>query len=241
MTQLQGEAKACYVARMFGRIARRYDLLNTVMTGGMHHRWRRQAAHLAARHLEGIALDVATGTGDFAFALLREPGVHRVVALDFVSPMLHLAGAKAIKKAVHRRVHLVQGDALELPFPNGSFLCATSGFSLRNVVDAPQALREMARVVQPGGRVAIVEITPLQRRTPWRWFFRWYFHHITPLLGALLSGDREAYTYLPRSVDIFPAAPQLAALMEDAGLQEVTYRYLGWGTVALHVGVVRDS
>ncbi len=237
MTQLTGETKARYVARMFARIARRYDLLNTVMTGGMHHRWRRLAARLAAQGMEGVALDVATGTGDFAIALLQNPGIRQVVALDFVPEMLELAKAKAETPTHGREVTLIQGDALKLPFPNDTFACATSGFSLRNVMDVPLALKEMARVVRPGGRVVILEITPVPGPTPWRLLFHWYFHRITPVLGGLLARDREAYAYLPQSVDSFPTARELQGLMEAAELREVIYRYLGLRTVALHVGV----
>jgi len=172
MVDLKGEPKARYVAAMFGRIAPRYDRLNTVMTAGMHHRWRRLATRLAMEGLEGEALDVATGTGDLALALLRQPGVRRAVALDFVPEMLRLARKKARRQGMEDRVELVQGDALRLPFPDGRYACATSGFGLRNVGDLAAALREMARVVRPGGRVVILELSmsgvwaPLRRGGP---------------------------------------------------------------------------
>ena len=237
MAELKGAAKARYVAAMFGRIARRYDLLNTVMTGGQHHRWRSVAARLATAELEGSALDVATGTGDFAFALSRRPGIESVVGVDFVPEMVSLARAKARKREAHRSVEFSVADALALPFSDSAFACATSGFGLRNVVDLPAALSEMARVVRPGGRVVTLEMTPFERNGPFPMLFRLYFHRMVPLLGGLLAGDREAYTYLPQSVDVFPTAVELTGLMEQSGLRDVTYRKVGLGTVAIHVGV----
>lgn len=245
MANLQGDEKTAYVRAMFNRIARRYDLLNTVISGGMHHRWRRLAAGMAVearpRPLgegqgEGfLALDVATGTGDFAIALLAK-GVPRVVGLDFLPSMLALAEAKARRKKRGERVSLVVGDALHLPFPADSFQWVTSGFNMRNVADLELALAEMARVARPGGRVVVLEIVPLPPRGLLPRLFRWYFGAVTPLIGQLLAGDREAYTYLPSSVLRFPDAPALAKKMEAAGLTQVRYRLLGFGSTAVHVG-----
>ena len=239
MAELKGEARASYVAAMFARIARTYDLMNTVMTGGQHHRWRSQAARLASAGLEGPALDVATGTGDFAFALAKRPGIERVIGIDFVPEMVTAATRKAKRRKLHRPVEFFNGDALTLPFPDNSFACATSGFSLRNVIDLPGAIGEMVRVVRPGGRVVNLEITPLERNGPFARLFRLYFHRMVPLVGGLLAREREAYTYLPRSVDLFPSADKLAGIMEQAGLQSVTYKKIGLGTVAIHVGIKR--
>ncbi len=236
MAELKGEARASYVAAMFARIARTYDLMNTVMTGGQHHRWRSHAARLASAGLEGPALDIGTGTGDFAFALAKRPGIERVIGIDFVPEMVTAATRKAKRRKLHRPVEFFNGDALALPFPDNSFVCATSGFSLRNVIDLPGAIGEMVRVVRPGGRVVSLEITPLERNGPFARLFRLYFHRLTPLVGGLLARDREAYTYLPRSVELFPSADKLAGIMEQAGLQSVTYKKIGLGTVAIHVG-----
>ncbi len=233
---LQGEEKARYVAGMFARISRRYDLLNTVMTGGMHHRWRRLTARLAAEGLEGDALDVATGTGDLAFALSKRGEVRSAVGVDFVPEMVSLAALKAERRRLSGRAVFLQGDALALPFQDDTFTCATSGFGMRNMADVPLAVAEMARVVKPGGRVAVLEITPLPGNGPFPKLFRFYFHRIVPLVGGLLTGDREAYTYLPRSVDLFPAAEAFAALMVQAGLINVRCLKVGMGSVAIHVG-----
>ena len=234
MTQLQGDDKQRYVADLFARISRRYDLMNTVMTGGMHHYWKRKTAKLTADGLSGVGLDVATGTGDLALALARQPGIQQAVGVDLLPEMLSLARVKVSKQT--RSVLLAAGDALSLPFPDNTFACATAGFSLRNMPDLPQAMSEMVRVVQPGGRVTTLELTPLSSGIKSK-FFRLYFHRLVPLLGQLLTGDRSAYTYLPQSVDYFLQADRLSDLFKTVGLADVGYIPLGMGTVAIHYGV----
>lgn len=219
---------------MFARIARRYDLMNTVMTGGRHRAWRRLAVR-QGRPAGGRALDVCCGTGDFALELARH-GAAAVVGVDFGREMLALAAGKAQAAGLSDRVQWQLADALEMPFPDGAFICATSGFSLRNVDDVGRALREMARVVAPGGRVAVLELTPVRSRL-FGPVFRAYFRGVVPLVGGLVVGDRGAYTYLPDSVLAFPTADALADLMRQAGLVDVRYRLLALGTVALHLGV----
>ncbi len=236
---------------MFARIARRYDRLNAVMSGGRHHAWRRMAVELALRgpaspdprtgviHDEGgvgPALDVATGTGDFAHSLARSPGVTGVVGVDPVPEMLALASVKARRNRLSRRAGYLMGDAHELPFSDGRFVCATVGFGVRNFVDAPRALSEMARVVRPGGRVVVLEIVRMDGRGPLSRIFPLYFRYVTPWLGAVLAGDREAYTYLPESVQGFLSATELAAMMEAAGLRNVVIRRLALGAVAIIAG-----
>jgi len=222
---------------MFARISRRYDLLNTVMTGGRHYAWRRMAAGMAVGVLSGPALDVATGTGDFAIALARKRPVTHVVGLDFAPKMLVLAGRKAQRKGLAERISLVVGDAHALPFPDDQFICVTVSFGVRNFVYLPLALREMARVLRPGGRLVILEIVRAEGRGPWSRLFPFYFRRVTPWIGAALAGSREAYTYLPESVQGFLSAKELALRMEEAGLLDVTFRKLALGTVAIHVGV----
>ena len=221
---------------MFDRIADRYDLMNSVMTAGMHHRWRERTADLANVGPGDSALDVCCGTGDLALELARRvmPG-GRVVGLDFSVPMLELAQVKSRNGAVP--VAWMQGNALELPFDDGEFDAATVGFGIRNVVDIDRGIAEMARVVRPGGRVVILEITtPL--RPPLSWFFAVWFDRIVPLLGTL-AGDRDAYSYLPSSVRRFPPAEELAALMHRVGLHEIRYLVLAGGIIAIHSGTVR--
>ena len=235
MSKLQGKAKRDYVGRMFSRIARRYDLMNTLMTGGLHHRWRRHAAQEAVKELQGAALDVATGTGDLALALADRPGMGPVVGVDLVAEMIALAQRKGRRKGYEDRVSFMVGDALALPFDDNTFACVTSGFSLRNVPDLRSSLREMARVIKPGGRLVSLEILPLEGRVL-RPLFRFYFNRLVPIAGALIAGDREAYTYLPESVDHFRTAETLAEMFREIGLRDVGYRRMGIGTPVIHWG-----
>jgi demethylmenaquinone methyltransferase/2-methoxy-6-polyprenyl-1,4-benzoquinol methylase len=227
------------VRAMFGRIVPRYDLMNRLMTGGRDVAWRRRAVRLALGERDpgrARVLDVATGTGDLALALAGG-GAGHVVGVDFARPMLAAAAAKARrarKAEAHGAVVWVVGDALALPFADGTFDACTVAFGLRNMADFAAALGEMARVLRPGGRLVCLELTPYRRPILGR-LFGCYFGRVVPLVGGALSGDREAYRYLPRSVAAFPTAPALAQLMRDAGLVDVSYRLLGGGTVALHV------
>ena len=236
MAHLRGPERARYVTRMFGRISRRYDLLNNVMTAGRHHAWRRIAVDMTLDDLVGPALDVATGTGDFALELAGRPAVSHVVGLDYNREMLSVATRKAKRKGLSRQVSLFVGDAHSLPYPDEHFISATVGFGIRNFIDVPAAMREMARVVRPGGRVTTLEIVRVERRGLVGRLFPLYFRHVTPYLGAMLAGDREAYTYLPESVQSFQSADEIASMMEDAGLRNVTFRRLALGSVAIHVG-----
>ena len=234
MAGLTGAARQRYVADLFARISGYYDLMNDVMTLGMHRGWKRQTASLAAQTLPGPALDVSTGTGDLAFQLALSSKSGRIVALDLLPEMIARAREKAARQQ-SGKVSFMVGDALSLPFPTGTFACATAGFSLRNMPDARQAVREMTRVVMPGGRVALLELSPMKTGLKAR-LFRGYFHGVVPLIGKLVARDRAAYTYLPQSVDRFYDANGLAAVMRESGLQKVDYRRLGFGTVCLHWG-----
>jgi demethylmenaquinone methyltransferase/2-methoxy-6-polyprenyl-1,4-benzoquinol methylase len=233
---LHGAEKARFVSAMFSRIAGRYDLMNGLMTLGMHHGWRRVAARQTIASPEGPALDLATGTADLALDLAEVHPHRAVIAADFSLGMLAVARGKLRGLEQARRVRLMAADALALPFGTRTFACVTSAFLLRNLADLEQGLREMRRVSRPGGRVVALEIT--QMTTPGlSALFRFYFHHVVPRVGRLVSGDREAYSYLPQSVDRFVTPAELAALMEKVGLRGVTYRRLGLGTVTVHVGI----
>ena len=234
MAQLTGPARQRYVAELFARISGSYDLMNDVMTFGMHRGWKRRTARLATETLQGPALDVSTGSGDLAFLLAHRSGSEATVGLDLLPEMIGRARSKAARRGAVD-VNLVVGDALSLPFPSGTFACATAGFSLRNMPDVRQAICEMARVVQPGGRVALLELSPMESGLKAQ-LFRLYFHGIVPLIGNLLARDRAAYTYLPQSVDRFYDADELTCIMRDSGLENASYRRLGFGTVCLHWG-----
>ena len=214
------------VKAMFDRIARVYDRMNSVMTAGMHHRWRERAAELAAVGPGSTALDVATGTGDLAVALARRGA--EVTGMDFAPAMLELARKKA------PGLRFEEGDALNLAYADGSFDAATVGFGARNFGDLDRGLAEMARVVRPGGHVVVLEITTPQK-PPLSWFFRAWFDHAVPALGRL-AGDPDAYTYLPSSVRRFPGPEELGGRMSAAGLADVRWILTAGGIIAIHVG-----
>jgi demethylmenaquinone methyltransferase/2-methoxy-6-polyprenyl-1,4-benzoquinol methylase len=217
------------VRAMFDRIARVYDRMNSVMTAGMHHRWRERAADLAQVGPGARALDVATGTGDLAIELKRRVGPSGdVTGLDFSERMLELAREKA------GDVRFEAGNALELPYPDASFDAVTVGFGARNFDDLARGLREMARVTRPGGRVVVLEITTPQR-PPLSWFFRLWFDRAVPALGRL-AGDPEAYNYLPSSVRRFPGPADLAGELAAAGLRDVRWLLTAGGIIAVHAG-----
>ena len=234
MAGLTGADRQRYVADLFARISGRYDLMNDVMTLGMHRGWKRKTAALATHSLPGPALDVSTGTGDLAFQLARLPVADPVVALDLLPEMIALARGKEPWRK-RGGVSFIVGDALSLPFPSETFACATAGFSLRNMPDVRQAVGEMARVVRPGGRVALLELSPMETGLKAR-LFRLYFQGMVPLVGNLIAGDRAAYSYLPQSVERFYNAEELASVLRESGLRQVVYKRLGFGTVCLHWG-----
>jgi demethylmenaquinone methyltransferase/2-methoxy-6-polyprenyl-1,4-benzoquinol methylase len=220
------------VRAMFDRIARVYDLMNSVMTAGLHHRWRERAADLAALGPGGRALDVACGTGDLAIELVRRVGPSgTVVGSDFSEAMLERAREKSAA------VRWEWANALELPYPDDGFDAATVGFGARNFSDLDRGLAEMARVVRPGGRVVVLEIT-VPQSPPLSTFFSIWFDRIVPALGKL-AGDPDAYAYLPSSVKRFPAPELLAGRLAAAGLTDVRWILTAGGIIAIHVGTVR--
>ena len=240
MAELQGAEKQRYVANLFSRISGRYDLMNDLMTLGMHRRWKRQTAAIAVSGLSGQAIDVCSGTGDLALALAQRSEVDHAVGLDLLPDMVSRARGKVLARSISGSVTMMTGDALSLPFADGSFAFATAGFSLRNMPDVERALSEMVRVVRPGGRVAILELSPMTQGLRSA-LFRPVFHGLVPLIGKLVAGDRSAYSYLPRSVDNFLDAGRLAEILSGLGLSDVCYRRLGFGTVAVHWGVKKQE
>ena len=232
MTTAAERAQA--VSTMFTRIAHRYDLMNSLMTAGRHHAWRGAAAREAVAAPPGPILDLATGTADLALAARRLDPARVVVGADFSLGML--AQARRKLDARRARVPLAAADALALPFADGAFASVVSAFLLRNLVDLEAGLAEMRRVTRRGGRVVALDIVKIARPV-WDALFGVYFHRVVPAMGTLVAGDRQAYTYLPDSVDRFRTAPQVAAAMRSAGLRDVSVRTFGLGSVALHVGL----
>ena len=231
------EQFAAQVNRMFDRIAGVYDRMNTVMTAGLDQRWRERAADRAELGPGDAALDACCGTGALAFELARRVGPEgSVVGCDFSEAMLDLAREKA-GPAAAANVRFEWADALALPYDDARFDAVTVGFGVRNLADLDRGLGELVRVLKPGGRLVILEITrPL--RPPLSWFFGVWFDRIVPLLGTL-AGDREAYSYLPESVRSFPSPHGLAARLDAAGLAAIRYTVLAGGIIAIHSGTRR--
>ena len=226
------DAFAGQIRGMFDRIAGVYDLMNTAMTAGLHHRWRERAADRAELGPGDSALDVCCGTGDLALELGRRVGPGgQVIGSDFSERMLDIAREKAADRGAPG-VRFEWADALHLPYADGSFDAVTVGFGVRNLADLGQGIREMRRVLRPGGRLVILEITQ-PRRPPLSTFFSLWFDRLVPALGTL-AGDHEAYSYLPESVKRFPPPEGLAALMSESGLAEIRYLVLAGGIIAIH-------
>ncbi|HET7011235.1 MAG TPA: ubiquinone/menaquinone biosynthesis methyltransferase [Anaerolineales bacterium] len=232
MADLEGEARARYVRRMFGRIARRYDLLNRLMSAGQDRRWRSEVIRRIGLKPGERLLDVGCGTGDLALEALRRQPRARVVGVDFSLPMLALARRRKGADGAA----WVLADGLHLPFARESFDAAVSGFLLRNVSDVDLALGEQRRLLKPGGRIACLDTTP----PPPTWFkplIEFHLQRIIPWLGRWVAGDPEAYNYLPGSTRRFLPAEALAQRMEHLGFRGVVFVRRMLGTVALHWGV----
>jgi demethylmenaquinone methyltransferase/2-methoxy-6-polyprenyl-1,4-benzoquinol methylase len=229
MTNLSGKEKSHYVQDIFTRIAGRYDLMNRLMTGGQDQRWRRQVIRRAGLHPKARVLDLGAGTGDLARAALAQQPTAQVTAADFTFEMMRAGRTPA------DLFGWANADALALPFPAESFHAVVSGFLMRNVIDSQAALGEQFRVLKPGGRIVILDTTRPKRSllSPLIWL---HMHLVIPLLGALLSGQRDAYTYLPDSTEAFLTAEQLASRMAAAGFKRTGFKRLMFGTIAIHWG-----
>jgi len=232
-TASAGRLEEDQVISMFDRIASVYDLMNSVMTAGLHRKWRSRAAEIA---LNGAGssphvLDVATGTGDLAIELAKQAGpASTVIGCDFSEAMLSKAREKS------ELLSFETANALQLPYEDNEFNCATVGFGARNFDDLSRGISEMARVVKPGGRVVILEITT-PKKPPLSWFYRFWFDQVVPTVGRA-TGQGDAYTYLPNSVKRFPDPEGLAAEMDAAGLKDIRYVLTAGGIIATHYGVV---
>ena len=227
------ESKRERVRTMFGRIARRYDWFNSVLSMGLHHGWRRFAVKECEFPPGGRALDVAVGTGDFAIETIGVSG--SAVGVDVCEPMLQEGLRKLARLGLDRRIRLVVAEAEALPVPSNAFDCATIGFALRNVTDIDRTFAEMARAVRPGGKVVALEISK-PRGALLRPFFFLYFYHLSPWVARLLGGDAQAYQYLPNSLKAFKTREELCESMRRGGLVDVHFHDLSGGMVCVHVG-----
>ena len=228
MTQLKGNERAKYVQNMFTRIARRYDLMNRLMTGGQDVRWRKRVIELARMRNHASFLDLGTGTGDLAREALSQFPQASMIAADFTHEMMRV-GQKTSP------LNFSAADALRLPFNDFSFDAVVSGFLMRNVIDLQKALEEQYRVLKHGGRIVILDTTRPKKNilSPFIWL---HMHFIIPTLGGLLTGSRDAYNYLPDTTEGFVTAEELAARMAIAGFRKIDFQRFMFGTIAIHWG-----
>lgn len=236
------EEKFDYVHRQFERVAARYDLANDVISMGMHRLWKRQAVSKLSLEPGKEYLDICCGTGDLALFLAETGGADvRVTGLDFSANMLSIARQREVARRRQNNklasLTWVEGDALHLPFADDSFSGSIISFGLRNLIDYPKSIKEMCRVVKPQGKVVILDLgratLPIFKEV-----FHLYFRYLVPVLGEIIQGDRQSYTYLPESIKFYPQPRELTAIMEESGLQGVKHYSLAFGSVALHVGHV---
>lgn len=231
MAHLQGKERAAYVQSMFDRVASRYDLINRLMTFGQDQSWRRFVVKQAELPRGGKLLDVATGTGDVMFEALKKDASLIAVGADFAAGMMRVGQHRPLG----RRVTWTQADGLCLPFADQYFDAVTSGYLMRNVIDVPAAFKEQMRVVKSGGKIVCLDTSPPPRNLL-RPFILIHLKYIIPLLGRLISGNPEAYKYLPESTQAFKSPEELAEIMRSVGLKDVRFKRFMFGTMAVHTG-----
>ena len=228
MSQLTGQDRAKYVQNIFTRIARRYDIMNRLMTGGQDVRWRKKVIELARLNIRSSLLDLGTGTGDLAREALAQFPQSKIIAADFTLEMMRMGQKTSL-------LNFSTADALKLPFNDSSFDAAVSGFLMRNVIDLQQALKEQYRVLKKGGRIVILDTTRPKKNllSPFIWL---HMHFVIPTLGGLLTGSRDAYRYLPETTEGFVTAESLTARMAAVGFRKINFQRYMFGTIAIHWG-----
>ncbi|MGE5461869.1 MAG: ubiquinone/menaquinone biosynthesis methyltransferase [Syntrophothermus sp.] len=228
MTQLTGKERARYVQGMFTKIAGRYDLMNRLMTGGQDVRWRKRVIELARLKSNSSLLDLGTGTGDLAREALTQFPQANVIAADFTLEMMRVGKH-------HGALNFSTADALHLPFNEGSYDAVVSGFLMRNVIDLQKALQEQYRVLNHGGRIVILDTTRPKKNllSPFIWL---HMHFVIPTLGGFLTGEKDAYRYLPETTEGFVTAEQMASRMAAVGFKKINFQRYMFGTIAVHWG-----
>lgn len=237
MTYLTGKDRAQYVQGMFTRIASNYDLMNRLMTFGQDAIWQKEVIRRANLPPKGsLLLDLGGGTGDLGFEALQQNPATRPIEADFTFEMLRVGQQRSQTSNPLMPISWSAADALNIPFPDAKFDAVVSGFLMRNVIDVARALSEQQRVLKPGGRIVILDTTR-PRQSILMPFVRFHMHTVIPLLGKLISGQDDAYEYLPDSSEAFLSAEELAAKMVSAGFNQIAYRRLNFGTIAIHWGI----
>ena len=228
MTQLTGRERASYVQGMFTKIARRYDLMNRIMTGGQDVRWRKRVIELARLRSNSSLLDLGTGTGDLAREALTQFPQANVIAADFTLEMMRVGKQNG-------DLNFSAADALHLPFNSDSYDAVVSGFLMRNVIDLQKAIQEQYRVLKKGGRMVILDTTRPKKNilSPFIWL---HMHFVIPTLGGLLTGEKDAYRYLPETTEGFVTAEELASRMAAVGFKKLDFQRYMFGTIAIHWG-----
>lgn len=228
------EGKKPHIERMFDSIAPRYDLLNRILSGGVDQQWRRKVMkHVLAGNPQRL-LDVATGTADLALMAARK-GVPKVIGVDISNEMLEVGRGKVIKGDLADQVELLNGDAEKLPFSDRQFDVATVAFGVRNFEDLGEGLRQIQRVLRPGGKLVVLEFSR-PKTFPIKQLYAFYGRFILPAIGRLISGDTGAYTYLPESIAVFPEGEEFLGWMRNSGFEQCTAQRLTFGIASLYVG-----
>jgi len=232
MANLHGKDKAKHVVRLFRRIANSYDLLNTLMSGGRHRDWRKQAIQMFNLSKNGIAIDVATGTGDFSIEISQFTNVEKVFGVDFAKEMVALAQKKSLNLKTNNKLFYIEADASFLPFKNSVFQYATIGFGIRNFYDLSKGLSEVRRVLKENGELIILEIVRHEKNIFSKIFFR-CFDLVAPILGYVFARDRGAYKYLTKSAEMFFTAEELSSFLKDQGFNIVSKKSIAFGNVSI--------